>query len=171
MILKQNIKLKNIKICNWQSEETYCFQAKVFYNDKPFAYVSNDGHGGSNDYSIIEPNTQKDFDNLNELIGKSYPKPFEDSDMQYCLECLIGDLLNEYLDNKEKEKLKKYLINRFKKNILYLKNNSLMVCKFKNKKDIGMKELDYFFKMNPNAICLNLLPINKAIETYNQYAK
>ena len=40
------LKLKNIKHSEFASQETNCYQAVVYLNGKPFADVSNDGHGG-----------------------------------------------------------------------------------------------------------------------------
>jgi hypothetical protein len=42
--------LKNIKINEKVSEETLCFSAKLYYNNKYIADVSNTGHGGQNNY-------------------------------------------------------------------------------------------------------------------------
>ena len=47
-----NLEMKAIKFSEWASEETYCYQANVYLDGKPFAMVSNDGHGGCDrDYS------------------------------------------------------------------------------------------------------------------------
>lgn len=43
--------LKNIKTCDFMSEETVCFEANLYCDGKLLARVSNDGHGGqTNDY-------------------------------------------------------------------------------------------------------------------------
>ena len=41
-----NLEMKSIKHSNFASQETYCYQAVVYLDGKPFADVSNDGHGG-----------------------------------------------------------------------------------------------------------------------------
>ena len=47
-----NLEMKAIKFSEWASEETYCYQANVYLDGKPFSLVSNDGHGGCDrDYS------------------------------------------------------------------------------------------------------------------------
>ena len=38
--------LKAIKYSEWASQETACYQAKLYVDGKSFAYVSNEGHGG-----------------------------------------------------------------------------------------------------------------------------
>ena len=42
-----NLEMKSIKHFASGSEETYCYTAVVYLDGKPFAHVSNDGHGGS----------------------------------------------------------------------------------------------------------------------------
>lgn len=44
------ISLKNIKHAAFASQETDCFEASVYIDGKRAGYVSNDGHGGSNNY-------------------------------------------------------------------------------------------------------------------------
>jgi len=47
-----NLEMKAIKHFASGSEETYCYTATVYLDGKPFAMVSNDGHGGCDrDYS------------------------------------------------------------------------------------------------------------------------
>jgi len=49
-----NIELKSIKICQFASEETLCFEAKGFVNGKAAFTVHNEGHGGSNSYHALD---------------------------------------------------------------------------------------------------------------------
>ncbi len=47
-ITKQNrITLKNLKVADFASEETLCFNATVVFDGTPIAEARNDGHGGS----------------------------------------------------------------------------------------------------------------------------
>ncbi len=41
------IELKNIKHSEFASEETFCYEATLYVEGKPFAQVRNDGQGGS----------------------------------------------------------------------------------------------------------------------------
>ena len=43
------ITLKSIKYSDFASQETACYQAKIYIDGKPFAGVSNDGRGGCDD--------------------------------------------------------------------------------------------------------------------------
>ena len=47
-ITKQDrITLKNLKVADFASEETLCFNATVVFDGTPIAEARNDGHGGS----------------------------------------------------------------------------------------------------------------------------
>lgn len=48
------IKLKNLKIAKFMSEETTCFQATVYVDGKKAGMAQNDGHGGST-YCHLDP--------------------------------------------------------------------------------------------------------------------
>ena len=41
------IELKNIKHSEFASHETFCYEANLYVNGKPFAHVSNDGQGSA----------------------------------------------------------------------------------------------------------------------------
>lgn len=49
-----NLTIKNLKISNFMSEETLCFQATVFVDGKKAGTAQNDGHGGST-YCHLDP--------------------------------------------------------------------------------------------------------------------
>lgn len=46
--------LKNLKVCEWASEETTCFTATLYVDGKRVGECSNDGHGGCNRYDFNE---------------------------------------------------------------------------------------------------------------------
>jgi hypothetical protein len=48
-----HIELKNLKISEFASEETRCFQATVYLDGRRCMTVSNDGHGGCNYYQPL----------------------------------------------------------------------------------------------------------------------
>jgi hypothetical protein len=43
------IQLKSIKFSEWNSQETNCFEADIFFDGKKVGYCRNDGHGGNTD--------------------------------------------------------------------------------------------------------------------------
>ena len=48
----ERIKLKNVKYSARFSEETYAFQADIFFDNKKIGYASNRGVGGSTDCNL-----------------------------------------------------------------------------------------------------------------------
>jgi hypothetical protein len=46
--------LKNLKVCEWASEETTCFTATLYVDGKRVGECSNDGQGGCNNYGFNE---------------------------------------------------------------------------------------------------------------------
>jgi len=75
---KPIIELKSIKWVKSMSQETPCYQAKVFVNGKHFADVENRGHGGGDDLSPSKNTNAKSFWNdvkqLEADIAETYPK-------------------------------------------------------------------------------------------------
>lgn len=47
--------LKNIKIAEFASEETWCFEASLYEDGKRVALADNIGQGGPNSYSFVDP--------------------------------------------------------------------------------------------------------------------
>ena len=52
---KPNITLKGLKIAQFASEETLCYEATVYVDGKAFCIASNQGHGGSDRYDTLRP--------------------------------------------------------------------------------------------------------------------
>ena len=57
------LELKNIKHSEFASHETFCYEANLYVNGKPFAHVSNDGQGSA-DY-LYQDDRFKDLDAWN----------------------------------------------------------------------------------------------------------
>ncbi len=124
------IELKNVKYVASMSEETACFSADVFINDKKIAYASNRGHGGPTDYYVHD---FKDTAILKEAEDycKGLPDVYvEKYDFSYnqTLESKIDDLLNEYLIAKEAKVLEK----KFLKGICYGSKDNYSVLSWTN---------------------------------------
>jgi len=59
--------LKNVKVAQFASEETTCFEATVYVDGKKFCRVSNAGKGGPNEY---DPITFAERDSFSGLYAK-----------------------------------------------------------------------------------------------------
>jgi len=52
---KPVIELKNLKVAEFASEETTCYEATVYVDGKRFCIASNQGHGGESSHDPIRP--------------------------------------------------------------------------------------------------------------------
>lgn len=48
------LELRNVKYAEFASEETACYQATLYVDGRKFCEVSNDGHGGCDDYFPVK---------------------------------------------------------------------------------------------------------------------
>ena len=57
------LELKAIKYAAFASQETNCFEAKIYKDGKPWAHISNEGHGGPDALWPLgdRPRNDKDF--------------------------------------------------------------------------------------------------------------
>lgn len=54
------LEMKAVKLAQFKSRETYCYDATVYLDGKPFAMVGNDGNGGC-DYQHEHPKFKGEF--------------------------------------------------------------------------------------------------------------
>lgn len=102
-----SISLKSIKILEHASEETTCFEAAVYVDNKKAGYASNDGHGGMTLVRLDPP-----FEDLHKQ--KFEVECFCDGDKKDCFAChgtnKYDAPLDEYLDQlMEKGKQEKFI--------------------------------------------------------------
>lgn len=93
-----NIEMKKIKHYASMSEETYCYEAVVYLDGKPFAEVRNGGHGGC-DMVYDHPRTiysdiQEWRDKLKELESYFQSLPSQ----QFSYENANGDMVYDYIN-------------------------------------------------------------------------
>ena len=109
------IEIKNIKFSGFATQETHCFQATVYIDGKKSFITSNEGHGGCNDYqpcgkSADRKTVYAQIKAIDEILSKEKVKFGEDDkyEIENSLEIVIGNLMNEWLTEKEvKKTLKK----------------------------------------------------------------
>jgi len=68
------LELKAIKHCEFASEETNCYEGKVYVDGKPMIEVSNDGRGGCDMQFPIKPFTHKDIEKVDKWCRDNLPK-------------------------------------------------------------------------------------------------
>jgi len=127
------IKLKNIKFSEWNSEETNCFQADIYFDNKKVGFCSNDGHGGSTYCQWIGVETKDKFIEMEEYC-KTLPdivyknEGREDFIMKSDLENVVDTLFEEWLEQKNKKKMEKY----FEKGVCFGTKNQYRISSFKS---------------------------------------
>lgn len=162
------LELKNIKYYATLSEETPCYEATVYVNDKKAIRVSNRGCGAC-DSQDVYPQFMDEWDGenvlrtLNEYCVKTYgTEKHEWGEIDIDLECWCQNEM--YLAQD-----KKLLTRNMKKNVMF----------FETKSDIS-KGKYYMIKIQnnirgliayirdkyPQSIILNELPFDEAIKVY-----
>lgn len=101
MTIKPVIELKNIKHTAWMSEETHCYQATLYVDGVKWGIVSNQGQGGCDDF-YGEARSDGDLRALNDQIKETYaPYEYEGTTLKQNLEMVCGDLVNQWLRDKD----------------------------------------------------------------------
>ncbi len=101
------VELKNVKRAAFASEETDCFQATIYIGGKKAGSVSNDGHGGSNSYEPrdLYARLKAITDTLPPVDVSYMYKDDTQHTMDQCPDTFIGELLGDYLEYKDLQKL------------------------------------------------------------------
>lgn len=175
------LELKAIKHTEWASEETHCYTANLYKDGKPFAVVRNDGHGGP-DY--VDPHnkfsgTHKEFRKAVQDI-ESYFKALppqetslmnEDGTPWMCeqsLEGWCGDQVDDFLRAKDLKR------NMGKGKYLFLVGGSEIQAWKGGSQDPEKTIRSILQKIsdggNQDAICLNQLPFDEALNLWRKYA-
>lgn len=117
----QTIELRKVKISEWASRETTCFEAEVWVNGKKLGWVGNDGHGGMHDADMEVVKV------LSEYAATLPERPwgFTEGTFKPNFETVVDDLLDEH--NRQKD-VKSFMRKRTK-NVLYHINGEFWTCK------------------------------------------
>lgn len=111
--LKARCGLKAVKYSAFASEETHCYQAKLYFDGKHILNVSNSGHGGG-DYQHLVEGGEKEWARLDALTKALKPykycerKDGSTFELTYDVEHICGDLMNDWHRDRDiKRVLKK----------------------------------------------------------------
>ena len=127
-IATQTIELRKVKISDFASRETTCFEAEVWVDGKRIGWVGNDGRGGMHEADTA----------VYEIVGEyaktlpERPWGFTEGTYQPCFETVIDDLLTHHIRQKDV----KSLMRKTAKYVLYYKDGDFWTCK------AGSKGLD-----------------------------
>lgn len=154
----EKLELKKIKVSKFASEETYCFQSDLYFDDQPLAIVKNDGRGGE-DRIEKHPKCKFDFWEKMREIEKYFSKLDEENvtlgdykfTIQPSLEIWTSDQVSNDLIHKE-------LKRKLKRKLLLLIDGKVYEQKFEFEEEEK--------KRNPDVVILNNLPEIKALDLY-----
>jgi len=146
------IELKNIKISQFASEETICFQATVYINGVKRGTVNNQGYGGPNNYSDRSLYAEL------KAYGLTLPKVHHyGMNLEISPDLLINEVLTDYQNRKD-------LIRLLKSRCLFIKNGKLM----EYRKAKTPNELAYHIGLayNNGHAVLNEMTFEEAFKVY-----
>jgi hypothetical protein len=103
------LNLKAIKFYESMSEETNCFQGKLYINNKYVADVKNTGQGGNTDVYPIDKLSGMIIQNTNEWLASQPKKKSIEFDFEYHrnIESEVDDLFADWLQVKMDKKFQK----------------------------------------------------------------
>ena len=162
------VELKNLKHSEFASQETHCYEATVWINGKRAFYARNDGGGGADLYAPLDNQDRGEFTSLlNDLINHCLTLPKWGSEfggednMDVTPEILIGNLVNNKL-------LAKDLKRKLKKKVLFLTSDGLYENSYKVSKPVDQCLINIISEKHPDAIILNSLAFDEALEIYEE---
>lgn len=117
--MKNAIELKNIKFSEWNSEETNCFQATIYFKGKKFGIAYNEGHGGPTDVQHVGTIEEyKEFRNYCQSFADAHKDEYYET--YTILDLIFEEWLEEYYAKKDKARMQR----EFNKGICYTKDES-----------------------------------------------
>ena len=174
------LEMKAIKLAQWKSQETYCYEANVYLDGKPFAIVGNDGHGDC-DYQHEHPKFKGEFyptlKKLDEEFAKlpytdkgkykNVPEGFKQTFERWC-----NEQVGLYEVDKE---IKRTLKNNIVAQIMEADKDGgayvdllpvVKVVQWKIQKGYEQKLRDIIMKQHPEAKIVNDMPMEKVREIW-----
>lgn len=153
------LELKNIKHSAFASEETHCFEAKVYVDGKPVGTVSNEGRGGP-DRVHVPNDVHAEIEAHIKTIMK--PEVIQGITIEPSFEIWCGEQVNQFL-------VKRDLNRRLKKKLLFVQDGKLWETPLGTHSVAAVSE-HFKKKYGDDCKILNTLPEAERIEAYMQYA-
>ena len=158
------LELKNIKHSEFASHETFCYEANLYVEGKPFAYVRNDGQGGS-DHFEHDPRFKdlEAWSKCHALVKIHCADKFRwelgDGWREGTIETACHELLTDYLIRKD--------LNKALKEPCYLDGNQIVSY------NVSSKRPNIFDKIRrqlekPDLVFLNELPKDEAFKMFKE---
>lgn len=164
------LELKNIKINQALSEETFCYSASLYKDGKKVAVVTNHGFGGPDELIPAKGRTrdqfQTDISEIEEWLAKNNPPAFHFNDeaFPYTLEMWCGDQCNNKQISDEYRRITK-------SKLLFIHNNKVMQIGLKKVRTLSPAHISYLLtavksKYGEGIKVLNEMPEDEALKLY-----
>ena len=160
------LELKNIKHSEFASHETFCYEANLYVNGKPFAHVSNDGQGSA-DY-LYRDDRFLDGEAWNKCYAlvkihcaDKFRWELGDGWREGTIETACHELMTDYLIRKD--------LNKALKEPCYLDGNQIVSYNVSSKRPNIFDQLRRQLK-KPELVFLNELPKDEAFKMFKEVA-
>jgi hypothetical protein len=155
--LTKQLKLKNVEYAAFASQETHCFSADVYYKGKHVFRASNSGHGGPDDQHVVNQELADEILEQCDVIAKENGVS---GSKWFALECVTGELLEEYLTVKDLKRL-------MSRKVIWLsKDGNVYQTKNARNAEVRNNWAEQIAEREDTESVLNLLPINEALTIY-----
>ena len=160
------IELKNINHSEFASHETFCYEANLYVNGKPFAHVRNDGQGGA-DYLYRDDRflDGEAWNKCHALVKIHCADKFRwelgDGWREGSIETACHELMTDYLIRKD--------LNKALKEPCYLDGNQIVSYNVSSKRPNIFDQLRRQLK-KPELVFLNELPKDEAFKMLKEVA-
>ena len=160
------ITLKNIKHSQFASHETLCFEASIYVDGKRRGTASNGGYGGCTDEYWDDREFGKTVAEYIKTLPE-LPLPWDNTKtMPQSLDIIIDELMNDWLASKEvKKQIRKGLLvidKSCEEGQYHIFTHPML----KTNPEGLFSHLKREKKIDDDAVCLNLLPIEEAVRVY-----
>jgi hypothetical protein len=158
------LELKNIKHSEFASHETFCYEANLYVNGKPFAHVSNDGQGSA-DY-LYRDDRFLDGEAWNKCYAlvkihcaDKFRWELGDGWREGTIETACHELMTDYLIRKD--------LNKALKEPCYLDNNQIVSYNVSSKRPNIFDQIRRQLE-KPDLVFLNELPKDEAFKMFKE---
>ena len=166
------LELKGFKHAEFASQETHCYEASVYFNNKKIGVVSNEGHGGCDDFTPIggaetwKEMNQK-FENISKRLEEEHPPyycEYTKGQSQVSMESWCCTQVNKWLAHRD---FKKYM----KSKVMFTDPTSedpkaIRYFSFKGVRSITKQHIDHIIAKYPKYNVLNVMPQEEALELW-----
>jgi hypothetical protein len=158
------LELKNIKHSEFASHETFCYEATLYVEGKPFAHVSNDGQGSA-DYLYRDDRflDGEAWNKCHALVKIHCADKFRwtmgDGWIEGSIETACHELMTDYLIRKD--------LNKALKEPCYLDNNQIVSYNVSSKRPNIFDQIRRQLE-KPDLVFLNELPKDEAFKMFKE---